>query len=105
MLISTDMAKTSARTYWLLCGLAGLSFLLTLPLEYIGQESVYPLVSYEMWFYGKYLTPSMYGMYYLRPPLYHWMIIPIAQLIGWNHMLVAARLVAMTATLSTALLL
>lgn len=62
-------------------------------------------MSYEMWFHGKYLTPVMYGMNYWRPPLYNLMIIPVAQLIGWDHMLVAARLVALTATLSSALLL
>jgi len=95
----------SARAYWLLCSIASLSFLLTLPVQYIGQESSYPLMSYEMWFYGKYLTPIMYGMYYWRPPLYNLMIIPIAQLIGWDQMLVAARLVALTATISSALLL
>ena len=95
----------SARAYWLLCSLAALSFLLTLPVQYIGQETVYPLMSYEMWFYGKYLTPSMYGMYYWRPPLYNLMIIPVAQLIGWDNMLVAARLVTLTATVSSALLL
>ncbi len=102
---STFRIPVSARAYWLLCGLAALSFLLTLPVQYIGQESVYPLMSYEMWFYGKYLTPSMYGMYYWRPPIYNLMIIPVAQLMGWDHMLVAARLVALTATLSSALLL
>src|SRR5271169_2709815 len=102
---SNYRVPASARTYWLLCALASLSFLLTLPLQYIGQESPYPLMSYEMWFYGKYLTPSMYGVYYLRPPLYNLMIIPVAQLIGWSHMLAAARIVALTATISTALLL
>jgi hypothetical protein len=79
----TNIAAVSARAYWLLCSFAALSFLLTLPVEYIGQETVYPLMSYEMWFYGKYLTPSMYGMDYWRPPLYNLMIIPVAQLIGW----------------------
>ncbi|MGO9952163.1 MAG: ArnT family glycosyltransferase [Dissulfurispiraceae bacterium] len=102
---STCGVPVSARTYWLIFSLAALSFLLTLPLQYIGQESVYPLMSYEMSFYSKYLTPSMYGMYYWRPPLYNLMIIPVAQLIGWDYMLVAARLVALTATISSALLL
>ncbi len=62
-------------------------------------------MSYEMWFYGKYLTPIMYGLYYWRPPLYNLMIIPVAQIIGPDHILVAARLVALTATISSALLL
>jgi 4-amino-4-deoxy-L-arabinose transferase-like glycosyltransferase len=101
----SDNIRPSATAYWLLCGLAALSFLLTLPVQYIGQESVYPLMSYEMWFHGEYLTPSMYGVYYWRPPLYNLMIIPVAQLIGWDHMLVAARIVALTATISSALLL
>ena len=102
---STCSVPVPARVYWLLCILAASSFLLTLPVQYIGQESVYPIMSYEMWFYGKYLTPSMYGLCYWRPPLYNLMIIPVAQLIGWDQMLVAARLVALTATISSALLL
>src|SRR5208337_4515404 len=101
----SDNIPPSATAYWLLFGLAALSFLLTLPVQYIGQESGYPLMSYEMWFHGKYLTPSMYGLYYWRPPLFNLMIIPVAQLIGWDHMLVAARIVALTATISSALLL
>lgn len=102
--ISNVRVPVSARAYWTLCSLAALSFLLSLPVQYIGQESVYPLMSYEMWFYGKYTAPSMYGMYYWRPPLYNLMIIPIAELLGWDYMLVAARLVALSATASSALL-
>lgn len=93
------------KLYWSLFAFAGLSFLTTLPIQYVGEESIYPLMSYEMWFRGKYLTPVMYGTYYWRPPLYNLMIIPAAQLIGWDHMLVAARLITLTATLLSALLL
>lgn len=95
----------SAGVYWLLLALAAFSFLFTLPIRYVGEEAVYPLMSYEMWFRGEYLTPIMYGAYYSRPPLYNLMIIPVAQFIGWDHMLVAARLVTLIATLSTSLLL
>ncbi len=105
MKLSSVWQAPSARVYWWLFGFAGLSFFPTLSIQYIGEESVYPLMSYEMWFHGEYLTPIMYGSYYWRPPLYNLMIIPIAQLIGWDHMLIAARLVTLIATFLTALLL
>lgn len=105
MKLSSVWQAPSSRVYWWLFCLAGLSFVPTLSIQYIGEESVYQLMFYEMWFRGKYLTPIMYCSYYWRPPLYNLMIIAVAQLIGWDHMLIAARLVTLTATLLTALML
>jgi len=96
---------STVRAYWLLFTLAALSFFTTLPIQFVGEESVYPLMSYEMYFRGSYLIPLMYGNSYWRPPLYNLMIIPVAQIIGWDYMLVAARLVTLTATIMSAFLL
>lgn len=103
--IATWRIPLSASAYWLLFAFAAFSFLLTLPVRYVGEEAIYPLMSYEMWYRGEYLMPIMYGNYYNRPPLYNLMIIPVAQFIGWDHMLIAARLVTLTATLISSLLL
>lgn len=94
------------RTYWLLFGLAALSYLITLfAVQYTGEEAVYTITAYEMWYDGQALAPTQYGIPYLRPPLYNWLIIGITSLIGWKHALVAARLVSALATLASGLLL
>jgi 4-amino-4-deoxy-L-arabinose transferase-like glycosyltransferase len=85
----------------LLIALAALSFLLTLRAEYMGEEAVYSLLSLEMHHYGSYLTPIQYGAPYGRPPLFNWLIIPLADWLGWKHVLQAARIVTALATLAT----
>lgn len=87
-------------TKWLLI-LAYASFFLSLFFSYIGEEGVYTIGSYEMWYHHHYLFPSTYGFAYWRPPLFNWLIIFFANFLGWRHMLVASRLVTMLATLGT----
>lgn len=99
------MTATNTRNYWLLFALAAASFVFTLSnVQYTGEEAVYPLMSYEMWFHGHILTPIMYGQDYWRPPLDNWLIIALSILIGWSHMLVVARLIAALATVGSGLL-
>ena len=86
----------------LLIALAALSFLLTLRAEYMGEEAVYSLLSLEMHHYGSDLTPILYGAVYGRPPLFNWLIMPLADWLGWQHVLQAARMVTALATLATA---
>jgi 4-amino-4-deoxy-L-arabinose transferase-like glycosyltransferase len=95
--------ETSRVVSWLIL-LATASFLLTLRAESMGEESVYALMSYEMHMGGKWLTPVMYGQPYWRPPLFNWLITALSDGIGWSHMLLAARLVTLLATLGTAAL-
>jgi hypothetical protein len=85
--------------------LSALSFLTTLHLPYIGEEGVYTVTSLEMWAKRDFLVPTLYGAAYGRPPLYNWLIIPVANLLGWDHMLAAARLVAASASVPTGLVL
>lgn len=85
--------------------LAILSFFLTLFLPYIGEEGVYTISSYEMWSHQHYLYPTTYGLAYWRPPLYNWLIICFANLLGWDHMLIASRLVTALSTIATSFLL
>jgi len=86
-----------------LFALAACSLLTTLFLQYVGEEGAFTISSIEMWFHHNYLSPTTYGAPYGRPPLYNWCVIPIANLVGWPHMLVASRLVTWSATLLTAL--
>lgn len=85
---------------WLLT-LAILSFFLTLFLPYIGEEAVYTISSYEMWYNHHYLCPTIYGLTYWRTPLFNWLIICFANLLGWKHMLVASRFIVASATVAT----
>lgn len=84
--------------------LAIASFFLSLFLPYIGEEAVYTISSYEMWYHHHYLYPTTYGLAYWRPPLYNWLIICFANLLGWEHMLIASRLVTALATIATSFL-
>ncbi len=84
---------------WLIA--AQLSFLTTLFLPYQGEEAVYTLTSIEMLFNKSIFVSTLYGENYARPPLFNWLIVPIANLIGWDQVLVASRLVTMLSTLAT----
>jgi 4-amino-4-deoxy-L-arabinose transferase-like glycosyltransferase len=84
---------------------AAASFLTTLELPYVGEEGVYTISSLEMWLSRDFLVSTLYGAVYGRPPLYNWVIIPVANLFGWDHVLAAARLVTAVATVLTGLVL
>ncbi|MCX7123756.1 MAG: hypothetical protein NTV32_08885 [Gammaproteobacteria bacterium] len=85
--------------------IACLSFIPTLFIGYVGEEGLYTISSYEMVYSHHYLTPLFLGGVYWRPPLFNWLIISIAQCLGWTHMLIASRLVTALATLGTSFLL
>lgn len=91
--------------YGLLFLLAAGSFFTTLFLPYMGEEGVYTLTSLEMFQDESWMVPTLYGHNYGRPPLYNWLIIPIASFLGWSQVLVAARLVTALSTILTSILL
>ncbi len=91
--------------FWCCWFVAQLSFLTTLHLPYQGEEAVYTLTSMEMAFHGDWISPTLYGANYGRPPLYNWLMIPLAQTLGWDQVLVAARCITALATLGTSLVL
>ncbi|MEI8055253.1 MAG: glycosyltransferase family 39 protein [bacterium] len=95
----------SAKTIWLLFSIAAISFVFTLNLSHIGEEGVYTISSFEMWYGKHYLYPILYGATYGRPPFFSWLIIAAAKVVGWSHMLFAARLVTAMATVGTGLVL
>jgi len=79
---------------WLTC-LAAVLMLLPLPMmQYIGEESYYTLGAYEMFQTHQWWHQSVFGLFWPKTPLFNWLIIAFAQLTGWAHLEVAARLVS-----------
>jgi 4-amino-4-deoxy-L-arabinose transferase-like glycosyltransferase len=91
----------SAKTWWWLYAAAAASLYTTLGLPYIGEEAVYTITSLEMRLNHDFFVTTLYGTNYGRPPLYNWLIIPLAEVLGWDRMLLASRLIAATATIIT----
>jgi len=54
--------------------------------------------SYEMFVRGDWLHPSIFGFVWPHSPLWHWPVIVISQVIGWEHVAIAMRLVSVMAT-------
>jgi 4-amino-4-deoxy-L-arabinose transferase-like glycosyltransferase len=93
------------RTWWWLYAVAAISLFTTLTLPYIGEEAVYTITSLEMRLNHDFFVTTLYGENYGRPPLLNWLVIPVAEVLGWQHMLIASRLVAALATMGTGLIL
>jgi 4-amino-4-deoxy-L-arabinose transferase-like glycosyltransferase len=83
----------------LLILLAVLGFIPPLFFFSVGEEGIYTISSMEMWQSRNWLIETMYGINLQRPPLMNWLVVGIANLIGWMNVLVAARLVSVLATL------
>src|SRR5258706_1201693 len=93
----------SAKTWWWLYAAAALSLYTTLTLPYIGEEAVYTITSLEMRLNHDFFVTTLYGGNYARPPLLNWLILPLAEILRWDHMLLASRIVTATATIITGL--
>jgi 4-amino-4-deoxy-L-arabinose transferase-like glycosyltransferase len=81
--------------------LAALSFIPTLFFYTVGEEGIYTISSMEMWFNDNWLIQTMYGYDLHRPPLMNWLVIPLADSLGWTHVLLSTRLISVIATLGT----
>lgn len=86
------------RTEWLLI-LAAISFIPTLFFYLVGEEGSYTVISLEMWHSRDWMTQTIYGLNLNRPPLINWLVIPLAKLMGWQHLVIATRFVTVCATL------
>ncbi len=79
--------------------IAGLFMLLPLPvMQYVGEEGLMALKSYEMFVRDDWLHPSILGMIWPHSPLWHWPVIAISKLIGWEHVDLAVRFTSVMAT-------
>lgn len=78
-----------------------LSYLPTIFFYYIGEEANYTIMSMEMFQHHRYWHVYALGGEGGRPPLYNWVMIPLAQLLGWSHVLIAAKIITVSATFGT----
>src|SRR3974390_3167835 len=95
------IAPGQAKTWWWLYAAAALSLATTLTLPYVGEEAVYTITSLEMRLNQDFFVTTLYGTNYGRPPMLNWLIIPLTELVGWDHMLLASRATAAAATTAT----
>jgi len=78
--------------------------LLPLPvMQYVGEEGLMALKSYEMFVRDDWLRSSIFGMVWPHSVLWHWPVIVISNIIGWVHVDIAVRLVSVIASWLTAL--
>ncbi len=79
--------------------LAAVLMLLPLPMmQYVGEEGLMAIKSYEMFVRNDWLHPSIFGGVWPHSPLWHWPVMSISMLIGWEHVDIAIRLVSVFAT-------
>lgn len=91
----------NAAYWWKLYALGGAVMLLALGFYPVGEEAIFPIVTLEMWQRDAWFNQYLYGLDALHNPLLNWIIAPVAQLMGWTHVLAATRLVTIAATLGT----
>ncbi|MDQ6970030.1 MAG: glycosyltransferase family 39 protein [Mariprofundus sp.] len=79
--------------------IAALFMLLPLPvMQYVGEEGLMALKSYEMFVRDDWLHSSIFGMIWPHSVLWHWPVIAISSLIGWEHVDLAVRFTSVMAT-------
>ena len=100
----TDTSPITELTLKRLFTAAALLMLLPLPvLQYLGEEGLMAIKSYEMFVRNDWLHPSILGGVWPHSPFWHWPVIAIASLIGWEHVDIAIRLVSVTSSWIAAL--
>lgn len=93
----------SARGWWMWFALAAASFLPALAFYYVGEEAIFPISALEMWYHGEPVRRLLFGGDLQHNPLFTWLIIPPASLIGWEAVLPVTRAITIGATVTTGL--
>ena len=91
--------KISAATMWAIFWVGAGSFIPLLFLQYVGEEGTSTIAAQEMHASGDFLRTTIYGQNTGRPGLYGWLILALTRVVGEQHILIAARLVAVSSTL------
>lgn len=97
--------ELTPRLMWRIYAVAALVMLPAVFIQYVGEEAVTVIIAQEMREGGEFIVTTLYGRIYGRPGLFPGLIALVASLIGWSHILIAARLVALAATFLTGLVL
>jgi 4-amino-4-deoxy-L-arabinose transferase-like glycosyltransferase len=100
-ILSLDALPVSAARLRLFYFIAAASFAPALFFYFAGEEAIFPLSSYEMWFAGEWRQQIFYGANLQHNPLFNWLIIPIAAAAGWDFVLGVARFWTIAATIGT----
>lgn len=94
---------TNLNTLKLLVLCAAVAMLLPLPImQYVGEESYYTLGAYEIFVTQEWWHQSIFGIAWPKTPLYNWLIIAVARIIGWQHLDIAPRIVSVVASWGSA---
>ena len=94
-------ATNNTKQFRFLVLLAAISYLPTLTFYYVGEEAIFPISSLEMWHQRDWIRQYLFGLNPQHNPLFNWLIMPFAALIGWEYVLQVARTITVTATLAT----
>jgi hypothetical protein len=93
--------EISPSTMWAIFWGGAICFVPLLFLQYVGEEAVYTIVAQEMSANKEYFLTTLYGQNYGRPGLYSFAILIVSRILGEQHILIAARLITVLATLLT----
>ncbi len=93
--------KSRSKVWFILCLIAALSLYNGLIFPYRGEEGMYTISSFDMLFNHIYTNVYCLGSYYGRPPLFNWLILSVASVVGFKHMLLAARFVTIAMTIGS----
>jgi 4-amino-4-deoxy-L-arabinose transferase-like glycosyltransferase len=96
------MRHLIAKDFWLIYGVGALFMLLSLNFYYVGEESTYPNMFQQLWDQGLWLHSADQ---IARPPLFHWLVSPLAHLFGWPYVKEIMRILTILATTGTGLML
>lgn len=91
--------------FWYMYIAAALCLVPTIWFYYVGEEAVFPIAAMEMMQHGDWLTKTRYGINLTQNPMYVWLIIPFASLLGWEHVLEAMRIITLSSTVGIGLML
>lgn len=89
------------RVLWIYVIIAALSLYSTLWLPYVGEEGVYTIGVLEMLHSHQWLSATLMGVFYGRPPLMSWLMIPLVKLFGVAYVLEINRFIVATATIAS----
>lgn len=93
----------TVNTLKVLTFIAAAAMFLPLPvMQYVAEESYYALGAYEIFVDKHWWHQSVFGMPWPKTPLYNWLIIAVSQVIGWQHLEIATRIVSVAASLGSA---
>jgi len=97
--VSSATHLPEAARWWGLYLIAAVTFLPAIGFHYVGEEAIFPISSLEMWYRGEWIQQLFYGASLRHNPLFNWLIIPLASVAGWEHMLAVARTITIAATI------